>query len=89
MKFLFVTGSLLPLVLSGCMTTVVTWNKARGNYTWPDAPKEQLPPLEPKPAYYALLPVTVPFDAVTAPIQAPLFIMWLTMPEPDPLPPEP
>ncbi|RYD30772.1 MAG: hypothetical protein EOP87_16015 [Verrucomicrobiaceae bacterium] len=71
------------LGLTGCMASIATYNKARGEYTWPSAPKEKLPPLEPKPAYYALLPATIPFDIVTSPFQLPLFIMWVTMPEPE------
>ena len=73
--------SILPQGLGGCMASIATYNKARGEYTWPDRPKEQLPPLEPQPAYYALLPLTVPFDIVTSPFQLPLFVMWVTLPE--------
>jgi len=73
--------AVLAMSLSGCMASIATYNKARGKYTWPDKPKDQMPPREPKPVYYALLPVTVPFDVVTSPFQVPLFIMWVTMPE--------
>lgn len=76
----------LPPALSGCMVSIMTYNKARGEYTWPSAPKDELPKLEPKPAYYALLPLTVPLDIATCPVQVPLFVMWLTMPEPEPSP---
>lgn len=72
--------------LTGCMTSIVTYNRARGRYTWPTEPVEKMPKLEPKPVYYALLPVTIPFDIVTSPVQMPLFIMWITMPEPEPSP---
>lgn len=74
---------LLALGLNGCMASIATVNKARGEYTWPSAPKDKLPKLEPQPVYYALLPVTVPFDVMTSPFQLPLFIMWVTMPEPE------
>jgi hypothetical protein len=69
------------LSLSGCMASIATFNKARGEYTWPDKPRDKMPPREPQPVYYALLPVTVPFDVVTSPFQLPLFIMWVTMPD--------
>lgn len=63
------------------MGSIAVYNKARGEYTWPDKPKDQMPPREPQPGYYALLPVTIPLDLVTSPFQLPLFIMWVTMPE--------
>jgi len=63
------------------MGSIATYNKARGEYTWPDRPKEKMPPREPQPVYYALLPLTIPFDVATSPFQLPLFIMWVTMPD--------
>jgi hypothetical protein len=65
------------------MASIATFNRARGEYTWPSKPKEKMPPREPRPVYYALLPATIPFDAVTSPFQLPLFVMWLTMPDPE------
>jgi hypothetical protein len=69
--------------LSGCMTSIVTYNRARGKYTWPTEPEEKMPKLKPKPVYYGLLPLTIPFDVATSPVQMPLFIMWITMPAPE------
>jgi len=50
------------LVLSGCATSA-TWDTARGVKPFTSEP------IEPKPAYYALLPLTVPLDVVTFPVQ--------------------
>ncbi|MBX3743050.1 MAG: hypothetical protein KF712_18845 [Akkermansiaceae bacterium] len=81
-RLIFLFLCVVPaFALSGCMASIATFNKARGEYTWPDKPKDQMPPREPQPVYYALLPVTVPFDVVTSPFQLPLFIMWVTMPD--------
>jgi len=55
----------------GCMSTKVV-QKARGPETWhkKDDGKNASEHNDTKPAYYCLLPLTVPLDMVTSPIQA-------------------
>ena len=71
----------LPLVsgyllfTSGCATNhVVEW-KAKSHVEW-DKATEQNIEVAGKPAYYALLPLTVPFDVVTSPIQLCVLLAW-------------
>ena len=56
------------------MTSWVVLKRADGIDTWTGFSGEEQERLEPNPAYYALLPITVPFDIATLPIQCPLFI---------------
>ena len=53
---------------TGCITTVVT-QQARGIRTFESADKKKQSPLKPNPAFYALIPLTVPLDIVTMPAQ--------------------
>jgi hypothetical protein len=61
---------LLPLLcaasLSSCATSEMI-SRAQGQPGPMDNPNVQPPP--PMPAYYALVPVVFPFDAITWPIQ--------------------
>ncbi len=64
---------LIALLLStnGCMTNA-TVQRAKGQQLyWSDAPDNT-----PHPAYYAFLPLTIPLDIATCPIQG---ICWLAL----------
>jgi hypothetical protein len=64
------------------MTSMTVVNRASGGYTWHKfSKKKKLPALEPHKAYYALLPVTVPFDLVTLPVQVPVYIFLSARPD--------
>ena len=68
---------LIALLVStnGCMTNA-TIQGAEGHHAgWSDAP----PASTPHPAYYALLPLTIPLDIATCPIQA---IFWIATSSP-------
>jgi hypothetical protein len=64
--------SLFAILMStdGCMT-YSTVQRAKGNYNVVTGHK----PDEPHPAYYALVPVTVPLDIATSPIQLIYYIV--------------
>jgi C4-dicarboxylate transporter len=73
LSLLFVGGCLL--LTSGCATNhVVEW-KAKSHVEW-DKASEQNVEVAGEPAYYALLPLTVPFDVVTSPIQLGVLLAW-------------
>jgi hypothetical protein len=73
LSLLFVGGGLL--LTSGCATNhVVEW-KAKSHVEW-DKASEQNVEVAGEPAYYALLPLTVPFDVVTSPIQLGVLLAW-------------
>lgn len=56
-------------LLSACATMTVT-RRAQGSYFI--RPRTETP-LSPNPFFYALVPLTVPFDIVTAPLQLIIF----------------
>ena len=72
-SLLLVGGCLL--LTSGCATNhIVEW-KAKSHVEWDKANGQNME-VAGKPAYYALLPLTVPFDVVTAPIQLGVLLAW-------------
>ena len=74
---LILYASSLCILATGCMTSFTAMNRAEGRYTWETFSEKELPPLKPNGAYYALLPLTIPFDIGTAPIQLPILIcIW-------------
>ncbi len=64
---------LIALVIgsNGCLTqSTIKYAEGNPTYAWIGAPSGDVAPDNtPKPAYYALLPLTIPADIVTAPIQ--------------------
>ena len=81
-RTIFSTAILAALMsmLTGCMTTTLAVNRAGGYDTLPPRdPKlrdARQPRLKPNPAYYALLPLTVPIDIATLPIQIPVSLHY-------------
>ncbi len=78
---------LLPLLagamaLSGCVSTDMM-AKAQGRPGPLDPPNQ--PPMKPNPGYYALVPVVLPFDLITLPIQY-IYLQNRRAPRP-PMPP--
>jgi hypothetical protein len=73
--------AVLLVCLNGCMTGTVV-NHARGTWQGPfiegtksvDQNGKTIQAQKPNPAYYALVPLTVPFDIVTSPFQ---LVLWL------------
>ena len=59
---------LLLFVTNGCISTYVVKTKARPHLKF-DPAEKKAKPVEGEPAYYALLPVTIAADVVTAPFQ--------------------
>ena len=72
-SLLLVGGCLL--ITSGCATNYVVEWKAKPHVEWDQASEQNLE-VAGKPAYYALLPLTVPFDVVTSPIQLCVLLAW-------------
>jgi hypothetical protein len=60
---------------TGCATNYVVQWKAKPHVEW-DKPNNQNMEVAGKPAYYALLPLTVPFDVVTSPVQLGILLAW-------------
>jgi len=57
----------LLLTSNGCMT-YTSVKRARGEPYW-SLNGSETPPSKPSPAYYALVPITVPLDLATCPFQ--------------------
>jgi len=71
--FRFILIALVCFRLCGCATRSAI-EAARG---WPDKDKDgkSVPSETPKPGYYALLPLAVPFDVAASPFYL-LFYLW-------------
>ncbi len=65
--------AILCLNLCGCMSTAAV-QKARG-YPAENKGGDVVPTEQPKPQYYALLPLAVPVDIAFAPFMLPLVFM--------------
>jgi hypothetical protein len=65
----------LVTLLSGCATNYVVAWKARPHFEF-DKQQQQDVHVAGHPAYYALLPLSVPFDIVTSPIQLCVLLAW-------------
>lgn len=63
------------LLTSGCATQYTVEWKAKPHVEWDEATRQNLD-VPGKPAYYALLPLTVPFDIATAPVQLCVLLAW-------------
>jgi hypothetical protein len=70
------------LLTGGCATHYTVEWKAKPHVEW-DETTQQNVDVPGKPAYYALLPLTVPFDIVTAPIQLCVLLAWPAAKTPD------
>lgn len=75
------TRTILPLLFGcliacgGCASNYVVEWKARTHTEW-DKVQEHNVEVPGQPAYYALLPISVPFDIVTSPIQLIVLLSW-------------
>lgn len=67
-------GALLCLQMTGCFATLSATNRAQGEHTFKSPFGKEQRELKPAPAFYALYPVTIPFDIATFPIQFPIFM---------------
>jgi C4-dicarboxylate transporter len=67
---------LLLVITNGCFTThyVVEW-KAKRHVEFDEKNSENVE-VPGRPIYYALLPLTIPVDIVTAPIQFGILMAW-------------
>jgi len=61
---------LFPLVMgfTSCTTLAVS-NRANGQHTFPPPKGKDQKPIDPNPAFYALLPLSIPVDVATLPFQ--------------------
>ena len=71
---ILLVAGLLGLV-NGCATNYVVAGKAKPHVTY-DKQKQHYSQIAGQPAYYALLPISVPFDILTSPIQLCVLLAW-------------
>jgi hypothetical protein len=71
---LLLAGSLL---MTGCISATMVNHKAKPFHEW-DKERNEMVDTPGQPAYYALLPVTVPLDIVLSPFMLPIYIQYLS-----------
>ena len=69
----FLCGCLV--LANGCASYHVVEQKAKSHVEWEEANKRNVE-VAGRPAYYALLPLTIPFDVVTSPVQLVILLSW-------------
>ena len=74
------------IACGGCASNYVVEWKAKTHTEW-DKVQEHNIDVPGQPAYYALLPISVPFDIVTSPIQLIVLLSWPAAKTPHSRPP--
>ena len=82
------TRTILCLLIAcgGCASNYVVEWKAKAHTEW-DKVQEHNVEVPGQPAYYALLPILVPFDIVTSPVQLIVLLSWPAAKTPHSKPP--
>jgi hypothetical protein len=68
-------NAVILAVVTGCATNYVT-DKAKPQTQYDEKQKKDVVLAKGQPAYYALLPVSIPVDIVTFPVQLVVFSIW-------------